>query len=93
MRDLRIYMAVGGMPQAVEAYVNGDNFTTIDRIKRQIVYLYEDDFKKIDPSGKISAFFHSIPAQLSKGQKKYRLSTVFGKRATGKDKKLLYICS
>ena len=90
MRDLRIYMAVGGMPQAVEAYVNGDNFTTIDRIKRQIVYLYEDDFKKIDPSGKISAFFHSIPAQLSKGQKKYRLSTVFGKRATGKDKKLLY---
>ena len=23
MRDLRIYMAVGGMPQAVEAYVNG----------------------------------------------------------------------
>lgn len=90
MRDLRIYMAVGGMPQAVEAYVNGENFATIDRIKRQIIYLYEDDFKKIDPSGKISALFHSIPAQLSKGQKKYRISNVFGKRVTGKDEELLY---
>ena len=36
MRDLRIYMAVGGMPQAVEAYVNGKNFSEIDMIKRQM---------------------------------------------------------
>lgn len=36
MRDLRIYMAVGGMPQAVEAYVNGKNFSEIDIIKRQM---------------------------------------------------------
>ncbi len=69
MRDMRIYMAVGGMPQAVEAYVNGNNFSTIDNVKRQIIYLYEEDFKKIDPSGKISALYHSIPAQLAKGQK------------------------
>ena len=33
MRDLRIYMAVGGMPQAVEAYIRGDNFTKIDHVK------------------------------------------------------------
>ncbi len=69
MRDMRIYMAVGGMLQAVEAYVNGNNFSTIDNVKRQIIYLYEEDFKKIDPSGKISALYHSIPAQLAKGQK------------------------
>ena len=69
MRDMRIYMTVGGMPQAVEAYVNGNNFSTIDNVKRQIIYLYEEDFKKIDPSGKISALYHSIPAQLAKGQK------------------------
>ena len=53
MRDLRIYMAVGGMPQAVEAYVNGKNFSEIDMIKRQIISLYEEDFKKIDDSGRI----------------------------------------
>ncbi|WP_249191336.1 hypothetical protein [Clostridium sp. C1] len=69
MRDMRIYMAVGGMLQAVEAYVNGNNFSTIENVKRQIIYLYEEDFKKIDPSGKISALYHSIPAQLAKGQK------------------------
>lgn len=46
MRDMRIYMAVGGMLQAVEAYVNGNNFSTIDNVKRQIIYLYEEDFKK-----------------------------------------------
>ena len=55
MRDMRVYMAVGGMPQAVEAYVNGENFSMIDHIKRQIIKLYEDDFKRLDPSGKLAA--------------------------------------
>lgn len=90
MRDLRIYMAVGGMPQAVEAYIKGDNFTKIDFIKRQIISLYEDDFKKIDPSGRMSALYHSIPAQLSKDTKKYRISTALGKRNNTKAEELLY---
>lgn len=88
MRDMRIYMAVGGMLQAVEAYVNGNNFSTIDNVKRQIIYLYEEDFKKIDPSGKISALYHSIPAQLAKSQKKYRMSSVLKKRTTIKEELL-----
>ena len=66
MRDLRIYMAVGGMPQAVEAYVNGKNFLEIDMVKRQIISLYEEDFEKIDASGRISALYHAIPAHLAK---------------------------
>ncbi len=49
--------ALRGMPQAVEAYVNGKNFQTIDHIKRQIIELYEADFRKIDASGKLSALF------------------------------------
>lgn len=90
MRDLRIYMAVGGMPQAVEAYIRGDNFAKIDFIKRQIIGLYEDDFKKIDSSGRISALYHSIPAQLSKDSKKYRITTALGKRNNTKAEELLY---
>lgn len=90
MRDLRIYMAVGGMPQAVEAYIRGDNLAKIDFIKRQIISLYEDDFKKIDPSGRMSAIFHSIPAQLSKDKKKYRITTTLGKRNNTKAEELLY---
>ena len=67
-------MAVGGIPQAVEAYVNGNNFSTIDNVKRQIIYLYEEDFKKIDSSGKISALYYSIPTQLAKDQKNIEFS-------------------
>jgi len=90
MRDLRIYMAVGGMPQAVEAYINGKNFSEIDMIKRQIISLYEEDFKKIDDSGRISALYHSIPAQLAKDTRKYRITTAIGKKNNTKAEELLY---
>ncbi|MDO5774244.1 MAG: AAA family ATPase [Spirochaetales bacterium] len=90
MRDLRIYMAVGGMPQAVEAYINGKNFSEIDMVKRQIISLYEEDFKKIDPSGRISALYHAVPAQLAKDARKYRIATAIGKRNNTKADELLY---
>ena len=90
MRDLRIYMAVGGMPQAVEAYTEGKNFSEIDMVKRQIISLYEDDFKKIDTSGRISALYHSIPAQLSKDSRKYRIKTAIGQKNSTKTEELLY---
>ena len=90
MRDLRIYMAVGGMPQAVEAYINGKNFSEVDMVKRQIISLYEEDFKKIDASGRISALYHAIPAQLSKDARKYRITTAIGKRNNTKVEELLY---
>lgn len=90
MRDLRIYMAVGGMPQAVEAYVARKNFSEIDMIKRQIISLYEEDFKKIDASGRVSALYHSIPAQLAKDPRKYRITTAIGKKNNTKTEELLY---
>ena len=90
MRDVRIYMAVGGMPQAVEAYADGKNFAEIDQIKRQIIGLYEEDFKKIDPSGRLSAMYHSIPSQLSKDTRRYRISAATGKRKTSRDDRLIY---
>ena len=64
MMDFRLYMLVGGMPQAVSAYLNTNNFREVDKIKRQIIRLYEEDFLKIDRSGKIGELFMSIPAQL-----------------------------
>lgn len=90
MRNLRLYMAVGGMPQAVLAYVNNKNFEQIDNVKRQIIKLYEDDFNKIDSSGKVSALFHSIPSQLSNNVKRYRISTALNKKKTDNDSKKLY---
>ena len=90
MRDFRIYMAVGGMPQAVEAYVQGKTFSEIDVIKRGIIDLYKDDFRKIDSSGRISAIFDSIPRQLAQKKKRFVLSRATGKRITRKDEELLY---
>lgn len=88
MRDFRIYMAVGGMPQAVEAYVNGNNLEEIDMVKRSILKLYEEDFYKIDPSGRLSKMYNAIPGQLSKNKKRYVISSATGKRTTDKDKEI-----
>ena len=78
-------MAVGGMPQAVEAFVEGKNFSEIDRVKREIIDLYIDDFKKIDSSGLIGKMYESIPSQLATNKKRYMISRATGKRKTKKN--------
>lgn len=65
MRDFRLYMLVGGMPQAVETYLNSNNLAEVDKTKREIIELYLDDFEKIDPTGRIQRLFKAIPAQLT----------------------------
>lgn len=84
LRDFRLYMLVGGMPQAVNEYIQTNNYRKVDQVKRDILNLYEDDFKKIDPTGKISLLFEAIPAQLNKNASRYQVSSVLeGKRADG----------
>ena len=85
MRDFRIYMAVGGMPQAVAAYIEGQNFANIDTIKRKIIDLYIDDFKKIDNSGLIGKMYEAIPSQLAANSKRFVVSGAIGKSKTNKD--------
>lgn len=73
MRDFRLYMLVGGMPQAVAAYIKTNNFSAVDLVKRDIIALYEEDFGKIDSSGKAKAMYDAIPAQLSKNVLRYQV--------------------
>ena len=54
MRDFRLYMLVGGMPQAVNEFIATNNLGKVDQIKRNILSLYEEDFRKIDSSGRAS---------------------------------------
>ena len=78
MNDFRQYMLVGGMPQSVLAYIDGKNFEASDVAKRKILKLYRDDVSKF-ASGheeKVFAIFDGIPAQLSKKEKKYVLSSL-----------------
>lgn len=82
MRDFRLYMLVGGMPQAIASYIETNNFREVDEVKRDILKLYEDDFRKIDASGRISLLFDSIPAQLNTNASRYQVSSVLsGERA------------
>lgn len=82
MRDFRLYMLVGGMPQAVNAYIDTNNFRKVDEVKRDILKLYQDDFKKIDVSGKMAMLFDAIPAQLNGNASRYQVSSVLsGERA------------
>ena len=71
MRDFRLYMLIGGMPQAVVSYLDTNNLERVDRVKRSIITLYEDDFNKIDPTGNASKMFHQIPAQLTSNANRY----------------------
>ena len=76
MRDFRLYMLVGGMPQAVSAYLEANNLQVVDEVKRTIIDLYEEDFYKISPSGMLSMLFDAIPAQLAKKASRYQVSSL-----------------
>lgn len=71
MREFRLYMLVGGMPQAVNTYLDTKNLQQVDAVKRNIIQLYEDDFLKIDSSGRISRLFRSIPGQLARSANRF----------------------
>lgn len=78
MRDFRLYMLVGGMPQAVEAYIETNNFSMVDLAKRGIIRIYQDDFQKLDPTGRLETLFMEIPSQLSQTNTRYKPFTVLG---------------
>ena len=90
MRDFRIYMVVGGMPQAVDTYIDTNNLMEVDRVKRNIIQLYEDDFYKIDSSGRLSMLFDAIPAQLNSNASRYQVASAIGSN-TNSDKVLQLI--
>lgn len=89
LRQFRIYMLVGGMPQAVSTYIETNNFRKVDEIKRDILNLYESDFAKIDPTGRLAMLFDAIPAQLNKNAARYQASSVLN--GEKQDKILEYI--
>lgn len=78
MDYFRQYMIVGGMPQAVEKYIQTRDFEAVDIIKRNILTLYREDIMKHSDGNKleIEAIFDEIPAQLSKHEKKFKLSDI-----------------
>lgn len=78
MDYFRQYLIVGGMPQAVQEYIDTKNFDRVDQIKRNILTLYRADIVK-HAAGyemKVENIFDEIPAQLQKHEKKFKLSSL-----------------
>ena len=89
LRQFRLYMLIGGMPQAVAAYIETNNFRKVDAVKRDILTLYESDFAKIDPTGKLAAIFDAVPAQLNKNAARFQAGSVLNGEKADKILELL----
>lgn len=78
MDYFREYMIVGGMPQAVKTFTETKDFEETDLVKRNILRLYRDDIAKHSEKNEleVEAIFDEIPAQLSKHEKKFKLSDI-----------------
>lgn len=72
----RLYMLVGGMPQAVAKYIESNNLEEVDMVKRNIITLYLDDFYKLDMRGFTSDLYKNIPSELSRHTSSYKISSV-----------------
>lgn len=78
MRDFRLYMLVGGMPQAVSTFIETNNFCMVDLAKRNIIHIYLDDFQKLDPTGRLETLFKEIPSQLSQASNRFKPYGILG---------------
>ena len=78
MDAFRLYMIVGGMPQAVKKYVDTQDFDAVDAAKRDVLTIYRNDIFHYaeDIAEKVVSIFDQIPPQLSKHEKKFRLSAL-----------------
>lgn len=89
MRIFRLYLLIGGMPQAIEAYLEYNNLQEVDRVKREIIDLYEEDFTKIDPTGLAGDIYDSIPSSLTGNTSRYVLSNAKNKMRSKQIQNLL----
>ena len=74
----RQYLIVGGMPQAVEAYISSHDFDEVDQVKRRILNLYRDDIRK-HAGGyemKVEAIYDELPSQLKNQNRHFKLSSL-----------------
>ena len=79
MDYFRKYMIIGGMPQAVLEYINTNDFSKVDQVKRNILELYRADIKRHAGrySLKVESIFDSIPSQLQRHEKKFKISSLY----------------
>ncbi len=90
MRDFRLYMAIGGMPQVISTYLETNNLEAVDKEKRDIISLYQDDLKKIDSTGRLSDIYASIPSQLALKRNRFKITEATKSRKRLSDEERLF---
>ncbi len=78
MDYFRTYMVIGGMPQAINAYLETKDFSNVEATKRKILQLYRNDIRKYADNAeiKVTAIFDSIPGQLQRHETKFQISKI-----------------
>ena len=93
---LKQYYFVGGMPEAVQSFVEEKDFNEVRRIQKRILAAYEQDFSKhapIEIVPKIRMVWNSIPSQLAKENKKFIYGLVReGGRAKDYEAAIMWLC-
>ena len=76
---LKAYFIIGGMPEAVNVWVNEKDMELVNNVQDNILKAYESDFSKHiqnSEANKISLIWNSIPSQLAKENKKFLYQTI-----------------
>ena len=71
---LKLYFYIGGMPEAVNSYIEDKDLLKVRKIQKRLLDAYEQDFSKHAPSNivpRIRALWNNIPTQLAKENKKF----------------------
>jgi hypothetical protein len=89
MKDFRLYVIIGGMPQSVAKYLETKNIGKVESVKRQILELYMEDLKKIDPSNGAVNIFKSIPGELTKSKLRFEVGSVLDDNKRGSQTNIL----
>lgn len=76
MDYFRLYLIIGGMPQAIQEYIDTKSFEDVDRVKRQILNLYHNCIEHYagNNATKVNSIYEAIPAQLQLHDHKFQLA-------------------
>ena len=69
-----VYLIVGGMPDAVKTYIETKDIREVDKVQRDIIMLYKEDFSQYERENKklrLKSIYDIIPAELNKQNKKF----------------------
>jgi predicted AAA+ superfamily ATPase len=79
MHEVRTYLMVGGMPEAVKVWLTSNDYEQVRRVQNEVLTSYQNDFQKHATGSdaiRIQRVWNSIPLQMARENKKFKYSDV-----------------